>query len=249
MNVPCSGEICIIAIGELGGLVDERLLHRVGRRAVRDDVLVDLGREEERLGSGHHDRSIPLRRPGLRPRLRCMFIRSPYGDADAVGRAERLAGARTACRPRRARASPHSSHSARRRQVTSARRGRSDRCSGRYPSSHGTTSPQKVRSSPAPPGRRCTRMRIEPCTTCTSRLAIASASTASLTVTMLAVSGGGDERRYTARRWKSSTQNGSGDDGTWNTTGRLQREAAEHAGRERVHEAVEVVGEGPRSRG
>ena len=37
----------------------------------------------------------------------------------------------------------------------------------------------------------------------------------------LAVSGGGSERRYTARRLKSSTQYGSGDDRTVNTTGRL----------------------------
>ena len=41
------------------------------------------------------------------------------------------------------------------------------------------------------PRRRWTWMRIEPCTTWTRRLAIASASTPSLTETMLAVSGGG----------------------------------------------------------
>ena len=45
MNAPCSGEICIIGNrAQLGGLVDQRLLHRVGRGAVVDEVLVDLGR-------------------------------------------------------------------------------------------------------------------------------------------------------------------------------------------------------------
>ena len=38
---------------ELRGLADQLLLDRVGRRAVRDEVLVDVGTEEERLGIGH----------------------------------------------------------------------------------------------------------------------------------------------------------------------------------------------------
>ena len=47
---------------ELARLVDERELHRVGRRAVPDEVLGELGREEKRLGGnlrvGHRGKLI-----------------------------------------------------------------------------------------------------------------------------------------------------------------------------------------------
>ena len=79
-------------------------------------------------------------------------------------------------------------------------------------------------------------MRIEPWTTCTSRLSMASASTASLTRTMLAVSGGGSDSRYTERRRKSITQERRADDGTSNTTMLAEGYARAQAGSQSKYE-------------
>ena len=64
-------------------------------------------------------------------------------------------------------------------------------------------------------------MRIPPCTTCATRLRIAADMTYSGTWTRLARSAGGVDARYTRRRRTSTTQYGSVDDGTSNTSGRL----------------------------
>ena len=51
-NAPCSGAICMPGDrAERRGLVDERELHRVGRRAVPDEVLGELGVRKNDLGA------------------------------------------------------------------------------------------------------------------------------------------------------------------------------------------------------
>ena len=95
-NAPCSGAICIPDDrAELAGLVDQRELHRVGRRPVPDEIRGELGREQERLGCngrvGHRGKIIHARcrtaeesgaAPDTRVRKR---LRSANGTITAAG--------------------------------------------------------------------------------------------------------------------------------------------------------------------
>ena len=77
MNVPCSGEICIIAIGSAAVSSMSACCTASGGVPCATTYSWISGVRKNDLGPAIRP-VIPLRRPGLRPRLRCILIRPPY---------------------------------------------------------------------------------------------------------------------------------------------------------------------------